>query len=44
MFARYLLLFIFIDPLSTIAATQTIPIYKWTDNLEIIHYSQFPPE
>jgi len=48
MFARYLLLFIFIfifiNPLSTIAATQTIPIYKWTDKLGIIHYSQFPPE
>lgn len=24
--------------------TQTIQIYQWTDNSEIIHYSQFPPQ
>lgn len=44
MFARYFLFFIFINPLSTMAATQTIEIYRWTDDVGIIHLSQFPPE
>lgn len=24
--------------------TQTIQVYKWTDDSGIIHYSQFPPK
>jgi anti-sigma28 factor (negative regulator of flagellin synthesis) len=44
MFLRYLLFFILINPLSAIAATQTIQIYRWTDDSGINHLSQFPPE
>jgi hypothetical protein len=44
MIVRYLLFFILINPLSAIAATQTIQIYRWTDDSGIIHLSQFPPE
>tara|TARA_R110002167_G_scaffold49998_6_gene146079 strand:- start:2005 stop:2469 length:465 start_codon:yes stop_codon:yes gene_type:complete len=44
MFLRYLLFFILINPLSAIAATQTMQIYRWTDDSGIIHLSQFPPE
>ena len=44
MFLRYLLFFILINPLSAIAATQIIQIYRWTDDSGITHLSQFPPE
>ena len=39
-----LLLFIFINPLNAMADTETIQVYRWTDNSGIIHISQFPPE
>ncbi len=44
MIVRYFLFFIFINPLSTIAATQIIQVYRWTDDSGTIHLSQFPPE
>ena len=44
MIVRYLLFFILINPLSAIAATQTMQIYRWTDDSGTIHLSQFPPE
>tara|TARA_R110002167_G_scaffold43085_4_gene130473 strand:- start:1284 stop:1748 length:465 start_codon:yes stop_codon:yes gene_type:complete len=44
MFVRYILYFILINPLSTIAATQTIQVYRWSDGSGITHLSQFPPE
>tara|TARA_R110001592_G_scaffold246443_1_gene508325 strand:- start:127 stop:591 length:465 start_codon:yes stop_codon:yes gene_type:complete len=44
MFERYLLFFILINPFSIIAATQTIQVYRWTDDSGINHLSQFPPE
>jgi hypothetical protein len=44
MFLRYLLFFILVNPLSAIAATQTMQIYRWTDDSGINHLSQFPPK
>lgn len=44
MYVRYILFFILINSLSTIAATQTIQVYRWTDGSGITHLSQFPPE
>lgn len=44
MFVRYVLLFIFIHSLRAMADTETMPVYRWTDNAGIIHLSEFPPE
>jgi hypothetical protein len=44
MFARYFLFFIFINPMSVIANTETMQVYRWTDNSGVMHLSEFPPE
>ena len=44
MFVRCFLFFVFVNSLSAMADTETILIYRWTDNSGIIHLSQFPPE
>jgi hypothetical protein len=44
MFVRYVLFFIFIHSLSAIAATETMQVYRWTDNSGTVHLSEFPPE
>jgi hypothetical protein len=44
MFVRYVLFFIFINSVSVIANTETMQIYRWTDNEGIVHVSEFPPE
>tara|TARA_R110000868_G_scaffold62125_7_gene188043 strand:- start:767 stop:1243 length:477 start_codon:yes stop_codon:yes gene_type:complete len=44
MFVRYFLFFIFIHSLSAVADTETMQVYRWTDNSGITHLSEFPPE
>jgi hypothetical protein len=44
MFVRYFLLFIIFNSFSAIADTETMQVYRWTDNAGIIHLSEFPPE
>lgn len=44
MFVRYFLFFIFIHSLSAVADTETMQVYRWTDNSGIMHLSEFPPE
>ena len=44
MFVRYFLILVFITIFSTIAATQTNKIYKWTDEAGVTHLSQYPPK
>ncbi|WP_339722292.1 DUF4124 domain-containing protein [uncultured Paraglaciecola sp.] len=44
MFVRYFLLFIYFNSLSAFAITETLQVYRWTDNSGVIHLSEFPPE
>jgi len=44
MFVRFFLFLIFINPLNAIADTETMQLFKWTDNSGVVHLSEFPPE
>ncbi|GAC19864.1 DUF4124 domain-containing protein [Paraglaciecola arctica] len=44
MLVRYFLFFIFIHSMNAIANTETMQVYRWTDNSGVIHLSEFPPE